>query len=159
SRPGIVSTGLLLTSRPNPEKKPLVIYLSGEGKAKAAAPGGPIEKLFKAGNSVTGLDLRGMGETAPGIAPPNRPDHLGTDWKESFLSLHLGQPLLGQRVLDLLSIIEIPLAKGKVAKIETDLRLIAVGSAGPIALHAAVLDQRIKSVTIERSIVSWASVV
>ena len=37
--------------------------------------------------------------------------------------------------------------------------LIAVGSAGPIALHAAALDKRITKLTLEKSLISWQNVV
>jgi hypothetical protein len=39
------------------------------------------------------------------------------------------------------------------------LEIVGIGSAGPIALHAAALDDRFKEVTIERSVVSWSAVV
>jgi hypothetical protein len=34
-----------------------------------------------------------------------------------------------------------------------------VGSAGPIALHAAAFEPRIKQVVLERSVISWSAVV
>jgi hypothetical protein len=88
------------------------------------------------------LQLRGLGTEAV------RPNLSGD--KEAFLSLHLARPLLGQRVLDLLSAVEY---------LGQDVHLIASGPAGVAALHAAALDPRIKSVTIEGSLVSWSSVV
>jgi hypothetical protein len=40
-----------------------------------------------------------------------------------------------------------------------EVHLVAIGSAGPIALHAAALEPRIKSVTLDRCILSWSDVV
>ena len=39
------------------------------------------------------------------------------------------------------------------------MQLVGVGTAAPIALHAAVLDNRIKGVTLERGVLSWSAVV
>lgn len=138
----------------NPEK-PLkdswtVLYLCGEGKALDAAPGGPIEKLVKEGRRVVALDLRGLGETAPAPLDPKKPGYFGVDFRESFMALHLNRPLLGQRVHDLLSVLQ-NYEKG-------EFEVIATGPAGPAALHAAALDSRIKALTLDRSLVSWSSV-
>ncbi len=70
--------------------------------------------------------------------------------REAFLALHVNRPLVGQRVLDLLSIVEY---LGK------KVNLTARGPAGVAALHAAALDSRIESLTIEGSLLSWSSVV
>src|SRR5207248_3184109 len=84
-----------------------------------------------------------------------RPNYFGVDDKEAFLSLHLGRPLLGQRVVDVLAVVE------RLAREEDfpGVELVAVGSAGPVGLHAAALDGRIKRLTLERSPASWAAVV
>jgi hypothetical protein len=39
------------------------------------------------------------------------------------------------------------------------IHLIGVGAAGPVVLHAAALEPRIKQVTIEKSVLSWSAVV
>lgn len=135
------------------DSSPLFIYVDGEGMAGHIGPGGRLERLAKSGSRVVAVDLRGQGETAPAAAESKRPRYFGTDSKEAFLALHLNRPLLGQRVGDLLSII----AGVQPKKVPT--HLIGVGSAGPIVLHAAALEPAIKEVTVERSVVSWSSVV
>jgi len=44
---------------------------------------------------------------------------------------------------------------------EAGFHIVGVGRAGPVVLHAALMDQRgsIKEVTLERSLVSWEDVV
>jgi cephalosporin-C deacetylase-like acetyl esterase len=133
------------------EATPPTVYLHGGGMAVEAAPGKAIERLVRAGHRVLALDLRGMGETAPGVPPSKRPNLFGVDWKEAFLGLHLDRPLLGQRVYDLLAVLR---TRG-----EKEAHVIAVASAGPIALHAAALDPRIQNLTLEHSLISWATVV
>jgi cephalosporin-C deacetylase-like acetyl esterase len=140
-----------------PEKtgaRPLILYVHGDGKATDAGPDGPIERLVKAGRSVLALDLRGWGETAPRRQQANRANYFGDDSKESFLALHLNRPVLGQRVYDLLAV-----TARMASEAEQGSEVIGCGNAGPVVLHAAILEPRIKRVTLDRSIVSWAAVV
>jgi cephalosporin-C deacetylase-like acetyl esterase len=160
SEPGIQVPGLACKAGDDDGRtpRPLVLYLDGDGKGRAADRGGPIQKLIEAGNRVLALDLRGMGETAPGVpgaAAPKRTNPLGVDTKEAFLALHLNRPLLGQRVFDVLTVLDRVAKDGHASEV----RIVGVGSAGPIALHAAALDARIKEVILERSLTSWSAVV
>jgi dienelactone hydrolase len=137
------------------KSQPLVLLVHGDGKQSAAEPSGPVEELIKQGRRVLAVDLRGMGETSPGQADRRR-GAFGADSKEAFLALHLARPLLGQRVSDLLAIADhCKRSNGPDQTVE----LVGIGSAGPIALHAAALDESISRVTIERSLASWMRVV
>jgi cephalosporin-C deacetylase-like acetyl esterase len=157
TEPGIFIPGLIFWPGSDPKKRmPLVIYLHEDGKAADAAPGGAIEKLTVAGNRVLALDLRGMGETAPGVVGKGKTNYFGVDSKEAWLSLHLNRPLLGQRVSDVLSVVDF-LADHK--ELVSEIRIVGVGSCGPIALHVAALDPRIQALTLERSVISWSAVV
>jgi enamine deaminase RidA (YjgF/YER057c/UK114 family)/dienelactone hydrolase len=133
---------------------PVVMYLHGEGKGAESGPGGAIESLSRTGFPVLAIDLRGMGETAPGKASWDRPGQFGSDVKEAFLSLHIARPLVGQRVWDVRAVL---------SAIEKDaplgVHLIGVGAAGPIALHAAALDSRVRSLQLEGSLATWTSAV
>jgi cephalosporin-C deacetylase-like acetyl esterase len=153
TEPGIIVPGLVF----NPQEVSsdhLVIYLNDVGMASDAGPGGTIEKLCKSGIPVLALDLRGLGETAPGKLSATGKNYFGVDSKEAFLSLHINRPLLGQRVLDVLVVLNAVHGSTRHAY-----HIIGIGSAGPIALHAAALDDRIKQADVKRSIVSWSTVV
>jgi cephalosporin-C deacetylase-like acetyl esterase len=146
---GIAVPGLFF-ERSERDRGQLVLYVHGDGKAVDAQPGGAIERLVKAGQRVLALDLRGLGELAPGAG---RPGPFGVDTREAFLALHLNRPLLGQRCHDLLAVI------AKVAKESPEgIDVVGIGKAGPIVLHAAALEPRIKRVTLERALLSWSSV-
>jgi cephalosporin-C deacetylase-like acetyl esterase len=153
TEPGITVPGLLFT-RGKKDSGPLVLYLRSEGKVAGAAPGGELEKLVKSGRRALALDLRGMGETAPGKVAVGGRSYFGADFKEAFLALHQNRPLLGQRARDVLAVVA-----ALAAESPEGFELIAEGRTGPIGLHAAALDGRIKRVTLERSLVSWASVI
>jgi dienelactone hydrolase/pimeloyl-ACP methyl ester carboxylesterase len=141
------------TARPIRKAAP-VIYLHGGGKAADAQPDGPIERLVLSGQKVFALDLRGMGETAPGPIVPNRANHFGVDSKEAFLCFHLGDALLKQRMVDVLTI-----AQWLSKREGTDaFQLVGLGTAGPIALHFA-MNRLFTGITIDHSLVSWSNVV
>lgn len=153
TEPGVRVPGLMFEPRQVTDQN-LVLYLQGDGKAADAGVGGPIEKLVKGGQRLLALDVRGMGETSPGTATANRANYFGADSKELWLGVHLNRPLLGQRVLDVLAVVE-----SMSAQSSGGFQLIGIGSAGPIALHAAALEPRIKQLTLDRSIASWSAVV
>jgi len=134
-------------------KAPAVLYVDGRGKAHDAAPGGPIEALIKEGRAVLAIDARGFGETAP--ARPKRYWH--NEYKISYLGIHLWRPLLGQRAEDVLAALEVLLAREEIEPDEV--RLVGIGRAGPVVLHAAALEERFGEVLIRRSIASWMDVV
>lgn len=157
TEPGILVPGLHFVPDRGATNAPLVLYVHGRGKSVDAGPGGPIEKLVEAGNHVLALDLRGLGETAPGILSAKSTSLFGADFTEAFLALHLNRPGLGQRVYDLLAVIEKVAGEPDLAG--RPLHVIGIESAGPVALHAAVLDARIRQLTLQRSLSSWSAVV
>lgn len=152
TEPGVVVPGLLFSPKQE-GPTPLVVYLHGLGKATDAGVGGRCEQLVKEGKRVLAIDLRGLGETAP-ATPSAKPGYFGNTYRESFLGLHLNRPLLGQRVADLLAVIDF--IDRKVGKHVTDIEVLAIGDCGPIALHAAALEPKIKKLTLEQSVVSWS---
>ncbi len=149
TEPGIVVPLLLFRPEQPARGNPIVVYVGAD--RATTAPSGLIERRVKAGETVALVEPRGMGETSPEVPASRRRDDFGADQKETFLALHLDRPLLGQRVFDLLQALR-ALEGGN------GFHLVGVGSGGPIALHAAVLDERIKKVEIERSVVSWSAV-
>jgi hypothetical protein len=149
TEPGVRVPGLLFDGG----RGPLVIYADGAGKAAAVAPGGAADRMARAGARVLSLDLRGLGETAPGKPAASRPNYFGADTFEAFVALHLNRPLVGQRATDLLAVV------AKMAGEFDDIQLVGVGSAGPAVLHAAALEPRVKRLTLEDSLVSWSAVV
>ncbi len=144
---------LLFVPKAAEGRLPAVLYLDGRGKAADAAPGGAIEKLVQSGRVVLSIDLRGCGETAPVKAPRS--------WSEefpvAFLALHLGRPLLGQRVEDALAALDV--LAGRPEADPAKLSAVGIERGGPVALHAAALDERLRETSIEQAIDSWMDVV
>lgn len=155
TEPGVrVPARLFGTAKKNPKAMVLLV----QGHETNAAARSVISKLVEAGNHVLAMDLRGMGDTSP-TAPTDKPSYFGYDYKESFISLHLNRPLLGQRTYDLLSIVEHFKQPMHLIDPPPLFQVVGIGSAAPIVLHAAALDPRIESVVLEKSLVSWSDVV
>ncbi len=140
---------------------PILMKVGVAGKQDLAATGA-LEALMGREGRVVLLDPRGMGETDPGPTPGRGVSPFGTDVKEAFLSILLGRPLLGQRATDVvrfLKAIDAEAVQGQGG--HKGFRVEGIGSAGPVVLHAALLDRGglIKEVVLERSLVSWTDVV
>jgi dienelactone hydrolase len=125
-----------------------VIYVSDEDVADKGAHARALSYVDK-NRALLRLAPRGLGATAPAPAS-GKPAHFGSTMKEAFLSLHLDRPLLGQRVDDVLAAMRM---------FPGDIHLVGVGEAAPVVLHAAALEPRVKQITLETGVVSWANVV
>jgi cephalosporin-C deacetylase-like acetyl esterase len=131
-------------------KRKVILFVSGEGKSKEALPGGDCEAMVKNGWSVFSVDMRGYGETAePAFGRP----YLCDEYRTASISFQLGRPLIGQRVGDILSAVDVLLAQDDIEEVH----LLGKGQAGTAALHAAALDPRIKSLRLKDSLTSWIS--
>lgn len=158
TEPGILVPAVLLQALPESREKPLAMVVNGAGKEAVLQPGGLGERLARQGFQVLALDVRGMGETEP-RARQNRElvELFGEDWHEALLSLMLNRPLLGQRVYDLLAVLEWATADGPAAG--QAVHLYGRGPAGPVALHAAALDGRFAALDLDGSLGSWEALV
>ena len=147
-----VAPGLIIPAvdRPGTEPGPTVMKLGADWKKEQTAS--------HRGRLVL-VDPRGMGKTSPNGESARNPSPFGRDWKDAYIVLAIDRPLLGQRVTDLLSMLEGLAAEPGERK--HGFHLVGIGAAGPVVLHAALLDEHglIKQVTVERSLLSWADVV
>jgi dienelactone hydrolase len=154
--PGIVVPALDIGSVGSDRTSPVVVKAGVDWLRELEQPGAP-DDLLKSPTRMVLIQPRGMGETAPG--PDDRRDGpFGRDWKEAFIAIHLARPLLGQRVFDVLAVLQA--LRAEQAGL-AGFHLVGRGLAGPIALHAALLDETglIREVTVERSLSSWEDLV
>jgi hypothetical protein len=149
TEPGIEVPALLFRPETAETSAPLSV-LVGYNAPEAAGPAGPIEAMLKQGRRVLVVYPRGMGETAPS-AEGSGP--VGAGVREAFLALHLGRPLLGQRVGDLLAVIA-AMAEQSPGQIS----LVGHGTGGPIAVHAAALERKIVALFLDGAIKSRTDV-
>jgi cephalosporin-C deacetylase-like acetyl esterase len=152
-RPGEVPLpALLCVPQGASGKLPATIYIDSAGKAAGFKPGGTVEGLVKAGRIVLALDLRGYGETVD-VKTGGR--YSNDAFRTAMLAMHLGRPLLGQRVEDLLTARDYLAQHPSVAADE--IHLVGVDRAAPVALHAAALEPLFQTVTLRGNLRSWES--
>jgi dienelactone hydrolase len=157
--PGIVLEAEELIPEWPDSRAPIVVKL-GSDRDSELAPGGPVERLVRQGRRIVFADLRGMRGYSSRDRSSRRESLLGHEVQAAFLSLHIGRPLLGQRVLDLLCLLE-DLKSGSGDQDFPGFEVMATGPSGLAALHAAALDEHnlIRRVSLARCLVSWTDVV
>jgi len=126
------------------DKHPLVIVVDSAGKTAEIGEQGAVARLVGEGCAVLAVDLRGYGETADSKKAGSK--YQNEAFRTSMLAMHVGRPLLAQRTMDLLTVVAYAAALPEVDL--SDLRVIASRRAGPMALHAAALDDRITSLLL-----------
>jgi dienelactone hydrolase len=150
---GVYLPALMFVPSQKPSKG-AVLYLHEEGKAADAAPGGPIEKLVRAGQTVLAVDIRGTGETL-GTGQRYFLPFFGSDGQDVYIAYVLGRSYVGMRAEDVLVCARLLRQKRQVP-----VDLIAVGNVSVPGLHAAALEPDLfGSVKLKRSLVSWSNVV
>ena len=93
---------------PKQPVKRLLIIAEPRGRNSAWAEGALFQRLAAGGTVVCAPDLRGIGDLKPEYSP-GAPSYTGEHEDEenyAWASLMLGRSLLGQRVTDLLAVIE-----------------------------------------------------
>ncbi len=140
---------LCIPDADQPQKRPAVLVADARGKDTELVAGGPLEQLVTAGQVVLSVDLRGYGETAD----KDGGKYQNKEFRTAMVAMHLGRPLMGQRVEDLLTAFDVLADDPRVDS--RQIRLVGVGRAGPVAMHAAALEPRMASVLVRDSIRSW----
>lgn len=158
SEPGILVPSLLFVPTDGKASRPAVLYVHGEGKSAQGEPGEDIEELVKKGCVVLSIDVRGTGETRhEGVEQGSDfPRYFG-DYDSAMTSLLVGRPLIGGRMLDLHRGIDLLLNRAEVD--QEKVYAFGAGVAAVPVLHAAVLDERIKGVFLQRMLLSYQNVV
>lgn len=150
---GIYLPALMFVPSQKPSKG-AVLYLHEEGKAADAAPGGPIEKLVRTGQTVLAVDLRGTGETH-GVGQRYFQPYFGSDGQDVYIAYVLGRSYVGMRAEDVLVCTRL-LRQQQPSPVD----LVAVGHVSVPALHAAAFEPDLfGTVKLTRSLVSWSNVV
>ena len=130
----------------------VVVWFNEKGKSVITDSTDLIKKYLKSDDVVILADMRGMGETED-PKEYNASKYFDHEYRNVMISLHIGRPLLGQRVEDVMTVmdfvrIQYPL-KDKAVEIN------ATGTAAPAVLHAAVFDHQISKLYLSHAITSY----
>ncbi len=121
---------------------PVVLYITPLGKSSILARR-YVREFVDEGYMVVGIDYRGIGETKfnEAIAAKN--------------SLVIGRHILGMRVYDVIRTLDYLVNRPDVSN--SNISCWAEDEACLVALFATALDERIRSLTLERSLATWES--
>ena len=143
---GIVLPGLWIASKEpfrKQTKGPVLLYLNHKGKDALVKEENMVRNLLKKGFRIFAVDLRGTGETAPGM-------------EEKFWDFLAGKPILGQRVTDARAVVR------WLSQPAINAEGIYVWAEGLCALHAtlaASLEDAISGMVLEQPLLAFESIV
>lgn len=131
---------------------PVVLYLNEGGKDHILSDENTVGSYINQNDILVLADLRGFGETADPLSL-NDTKYWNREYRNAMISMHIGRPIMGQRVIDIMSLLDFfnsyPALKGR------EVEVVANGAYGSAVIHAAFLDQRINKAEISRSIKSF----
>jgi dienelactone hydrolase len=159
SEPEVYVPGLLFLPKAQ-GPRPAVIFVNEGGKTAGNVIEKYLRPLAEAGTAVLAIDPRGTGETAPpGVNRERNYRGFVHDDETSltYESLGAGVTMLGMRTYDVLRALDYLETRSDVDR--SRISAIGHGSAGLLVLHAAALDERIRSVTSLGALVSYAAIV
>jgi dienelactone hydrolase len=131
---------------------PVLLVLDSGGRNHGWQEGGLYHRLAQAGTVVCAADVRGIGDLSPEFshgAPGYEREHQDEE-NYAWGSLILGRPLIGQRVTDILALVD---ALGDRITIASRGRLTV-----PV-LCAAAMDKRIAALYLAGHLLSWRNIV
>jgi hypothetical protein len=142
---------VIVPNQLNPDQ-PVTLVLNDQGKEGYLAQSENIQSFLEKGSILIAADLRGFGETED-PENYNDPKYFNKEYRIAMTAMHSGRPLMGQRVMDIISILDFiekdDRMKSHRVKIHAD------GIYGPAVVHATYLDKRINEVEVKRSIASF----
>jgi hypothetical protein len=135
------------------ENSEVEIHLHEQGKAWFLNDQSKRDAV-SSGNIIIAADFRGIGELEdPYIY--NYTKYWNKDYRTSATAMHIGRPLIGQRVADMRTLLNFcdtnELVMGR------KITVIADGVYGPVVMHAAVLDNRISAARLSNCLKTWRS--
>jgi cephalosporin-C deacetylase-like acetyl esterase len=135
--------------------KEVLVYLHDEGKKKLLDSTALIQSYLQQGYALVLPDLRGIGETADN-PEFNHPKFYNKEYRNAISSLHLGRPLMGQRVTDLLMLLDYLKADSLLRNSRVTIK--ASGLTALVALHAAAIDERINRLQADHYLPSFVDI-
>lgn len=138
---GIVLPACWIESKDMSEEGPVILYLHDQGKIRLADEPLVEPLVVSEGYRILAVDLRGTGETAPGL-------------ESRFWDFLAGKPSFAQRVEDIRSVL-----CWLSASHAGSIRIWAQGVSGTCAAIAAAMEDSVVALVLEQPLLSFQSVV
>lgn len=135
--------------------KRIIIWLYDKGKNKLADSLALIHSYKQKGYAIILADLRGLGETED-RAEFNDPKYYNKEYRNAMLAVHIAQPLVGQRVTDVLTLLEFSGKDQRLAGLPVEMH--ASGRTAISALHAMAINSKISTLNLYDCIRSYKEV-
>ncbi|MCY1721953.1 acetylxylan esterase [Prolixibacteraceae bacterium Z1-6] len=130
----------------------VVLILNEGGKNNFLEDQNTIDSYINQNQILLVADLRGFGETAD-PSGLNDTKYWNREYRNAMISMHIGKPIVGQRVIDVFSLLDF-IENSEVTK-NKEVILKANGAYGSVAVHAAFLDPRISKTEISGAVKSY----
>ena len=144
-------------------RRPLLLHYDDRQRHKPLYHGGILTQAIgfldrdrpETHVSYLGVDLRGWGDSAPGMYPYEIASWGATDRTLAYMTAALGDPLMSMRIRDGLAALAYARSR---AEVDAD-RIIVSGRGlgGVVALHVAAIDGDVRGVLLWESLVSFIS--
>lgn len=156
SEPGLRLTGWFLRPAQNRSPRPAILYVNERVDAVVAEPSS-MEGVLASGHAVCALSLRGLGISTPRFPRGSpRTDRAGLPEDFAWMCLTMGRSVIAQRVWDVSRGLDYLRSRPDVDA--SQIRVLGVGGAGLAALLAVAMDDRPRSILLDRTLASYASI-
>ena len=160
SHPAIRLPGWLSKMADGRERRPAILLVADDGGEDTVNDPGSMDRLTTGGHTVFAVTLRGLGIASPRM-PASAPNYFGDSDRINdglaWDSLALGIPAIGQRVFDIGCALDYLASRSDVDP--EQIRVLGRGDAGIAALLAVSLDRRVRSLLLDGTLLSYASIV
>jgi hypothetical protein len=145
----------VLTIYPAGEIRETILWLHEQGKQQIADSSALIKEYLSRNYAVVMADLRGMGEMKD-PASLNDPKYYNREYRNAMIALHVGKPLVSQRATDVITLSDYIYQHERLSK--GNVHIVANGIAALSVAHAAVLDVRLKKVTLSQLLPAFTDI-
>ncbi|MEN6400372.1 MAG: prolyl oligopeptidase family serine peptidase [Armatimonadia bacterium] len=114
----------------------------------------PLARDLAGKGRLFAMDVRGRGDTAPNACGGNYLAAYGSDFFHTYFHQMYGESYLGQRTYDVLRVLDLLGSRGY-----KKVHLVGRGYGSLPALFAAVLDDRVKQVTLKNAPLSYMEII
>jgi cephalosporin-C deacetylase-like acetyl esterase len=158
SEPGIRVPGWFLKPSTAGSSVPVILMTEDRGKDALFENWALVQKLTRVGFAICSIDLRTNGATQPRF-PSEGPLFYGHDVElaYSLVNLSIGSPILGQQTYDLLRGLDYLQDRKDVDR--SRIGIFGTGVSGLPCIAGAVLDSRVRSILLNRTLLTLESVV
>lgn len=145
----------VLTVYPEGEIRETILWLHERGKQAIADSSALIKEYLAHSYAVVMADLRGLGEMKD-PASLNDAKYYNREYRNAMIALHVGKSLMSQRTMDVIALADYINQHERLSK--SSIHIMANGIAALSVIHAAVLDSRLKKITVTRLLPSFTDI-